>query len=53
MATLITGHRSIGSLVGVSVHELMHSWYQMILGTNEALYAWMDEGFTSFATAEV
>lgn len=52
MATLITGNRSLASLVGVSVHELMHSWYQMILGTNESLYAWMDEGFTSFATEE-
>ncbi len=51
MATLITGERTLGSLVGVSVHELMHSWYQMILGTNESLYAWMDEGFTSYASA--
>ncbi len=50
MATLITGERSVGSLVGVSVHELMHSWFQMALGTNESLYAWMDEGFTSFAS---
>ena len=53
MATLITGHRNLRSLVGVTVHELLHSWYQMVLGTNESLYAWMDEGFTSFATAEV
>ncbi len=53
MATLITGERNLGSLVGVSVHELMHSWYQMILGTNEALYAWMDEGFTSHTSAEI
>jgi aminopeptidase N len=53
MATLITGERTLGSLVGVSVHELMHSWYQMVLGTNESLYAWMDEGFTSWASAEV
>ncbi len=52
MATLITGHRNIRSLVGVTVHELLHSWYQMVLGTNESLYAWMDEGFTSFATSE-
>ncbi|MDX1410051.1 MAG: M1 family metallopeptidase, partial [Saprospiraceae bacterium] len=51
MATLITGNRSLNSLVGVSVHELLHSWYQMVLGTNESLYAWMDEGFTSYATA--
>ncbi|MEM6320447.1 MAG: M1 family metallopeptidase [Bacteroidota bacterium] len=53
MATLITGERNLGSLVGVSVHELMHSWYQMVLGTNESLYPWMDEGFTSFASSEV
>ena len=53
MATLITGERSFPSLVGVSVHELMHSWYQMILGTNESLYAWMDEGFTSYASAQI
>ncbi|MBP9873525.1 MAG: M1 family peptidase, partial [Haliscomenobacter sp.] len=39
--------------VGVSVHELMHSWYQMTLGTNESLYAWMDEGFTDYATDEI
>jgi hypothetical protein len=53
LATLITGERSLPSLVGVSVHELMHNWYQMILGTNEALYAWMDEGFTSYTSDEV
>lgn len=51
MITLITGERNISSLVGVSVHEIVHSWYQMILGTNEALYPWMDEGFTSFVSA--
>jgi len=53
MATLITGERSLTSLVGVAVHELMHSWYQMVLGSNEALYHWMDEGFTSYASNEV
>ena len=53
MATLITGERNFPSLVGVSVHELMHSWYQHLMGSNEALYAWMDEGFTSWASSEV
>jgi len=53
MGTLITGNRSYSSLVGVSIHEWMHSWYQMVLGTNESLYPWMDEGFTSFGTNEV
>ncbi len=49
LATMITGNRPLNSLVGVSVHEQLHSWYQMVLGSNESLYAWMDEGFTSFA----
>ena len=53
MATLITGERRFNSLVGVTVHEVMHSWYQMILGTNEALYYWMDEGFTSYASSVI
>lgn len=53
MATLITGNRSYPSLVGVSVHELMHSWYQMALATNESLYSWMDEGFTSYASSRI
>ncbi len=53
MATLITGNRSLSSLVGVSVHEWMHSWYQMVLGSNESLYAYLDEGFTSYASSQV
>lgn len=53
MATLITGERSLGSLVGVATHELMHSWYQMVLGTNESLVAWMDEGYTSYASTRI
>ena len=49
MATMITGERSLNSLVGVTVHEAIHSWFQHVLATNEALYAWMDEGFTTYA----
>jgi aminopeptidase N len=33
------------------MHELMHSWYQGMLGTNELKYPWMDEGFTQYAAA--
>ncbi|MCH8231949.1 MAG: M1 family metallopeptidase [Bacteroidetes bacterium] len=51
MATLIKGRSSMEGLVGVTVHEFFHSWYQMVLGSNESLYAWMDEGFTSYASA--
>jgi len=39
----------VGPGLGTAIHEWMHSWYQMMLGTNESLYAWMDEGFTSYA----
>ena len=52
MCTLITGERSFGSLVGVTAHEVTHSWYQGVLANNEALYPWMDEGFTDFAANE-
>lgn len=52
MATLITGERNLQSLVGVTVHEVLHTWYQGLLATNESYYAWMDEGFTTYATAE-
>jgi hypothetical protein len=37
----------------VIYHEWMHSWYQMVLGTNEALYPWMDEGFTQHAENDI
>jgi hypothetical protein len=48
MATLI---RSAG--LGTVFHEWMHSWYQHILGSNESLFGWMDEGFTTFAENEI
>ena len=45
MATLLSGPG-----LGTVFHEWLHSWYQMMLGTNESMYGWMDEGFTEFAT---
>ena len=48
MCTLITGERSLPSLIGVTAHELAHMWFQHILATNESKHEWMDEGFTSF-----
>jgi len=29
-------------------HELGHTWFPMIVGSNERKYAWMDEGFNLF-----
>ncbi|MBI5373207.1 MAG: M1 family metallopeptidase [Sphingobacteriales bacterium] len=46
MATLLIGP-------GAWLHEWLHNWYYGILGTNESLYGWMDEGFTSYAEDRV
>lgn len=46
MATLIIGP-------GAAIHEWMHSWYYGLLGTNESMYPWMDEGFTQYAEERV
>lgn len=46
MATLCIGP-------GAWLHEWMHNWYHGVLGNNESLYGWMDEGFTTFAEDRV
>lgn len=35
-------------LWGVTDHEFGHNWFPMIVGSNERLYSWMDEGFNTF-----
>lgn len=52
MSTMITGDRSFESLVGVTAHELAHSWFQFVLATNEYKHYWMDEGFTVYIASE-
>ena len=48
MATLLKGPS-----LGTVFHEWMHNWYQQVLGSNESLFAWMDEGFATFAESKV
>lgn len=35
-------------LWGVTDHEFGHCWFPMIVGSNERLYPWMDEGFNQY-----
>lgn len=37
-----------GNLWGVTDHEFGHTWFPMIVGSDERRYAWMDEGFNTF-----
>ena len=48
MATLIKGPS-----LGTVFHEWMHSWYQMMMGSNESHHPWMDEGFATYAEGKV
>jgi hypothetical protein len=32
----------------VTDHEIAHTWFPMVVGSDERRYAWMDEGFNTF-----
>lgn len=36
------------ALYSVTDHEFGHTWFPMLVGNNERLYPWMDEGFNTF-----
>ncbi len=36
------------TLYSVTSHEFGHTWFPMVVGSNERRYAWMDEGFNEF-----
>ena len=48
MCTLILGNGTVDGIVGTAIHELGHSWFQHLLGSNESKHPWMDEGFTTY-----
>ncbi|MCB0628848.1 MAG: hypothetical protein KDD15_03935, partial [Lewinella sp.] len=42
-----------GPGLGVTVHEMFHTYFPMYVRTNEQRWAWMDEGWADFNTAFV
>ncbi|HET7922789.1 MAG TPA: M1 family metallopeptidase, partial [Gammaproteobacteria bacterium] len=40
-------------LFGLTVHEVGHTWFPMIVGSDERRNAWMDEGMNTFVDALV
>ena len=40
--------RDVRDLYDVLTHEVGHMWFPMIVGSNERLYMWQDEGFDTF-----
>src|ERR1035437_1732300 len=36
------------SMVGLTSHEIFHSYFPFYMGTNESKYAWMDEGWAAY-----
>lgn len=49
MTTFITGSpRDSVALQSVTIHEIAHMWFPMIVGSDEKRNMWQDEGLTSF-----
>ncbi len=52
MLTFVPPGASREDLYWVLMHEFGHEWYPMIVGSNERLHPWMDEGFNTFIDIE-
>ena len=39
--------------IGLIAHEITHTYFPFIMGTNERKYAWMDEGWATFFPTEI
>ncbi len=48
MIVFCAERRNERGLYGVTDHEFGHTWFPMMVNTDERRYAWMDEGFNSF-----
>jgi hypothetical protein len=40
--------RTERALIGVTIHEVGHNWFPMIVATDERKWTWMDEGLNTF-----
>ncbi|MEX2583360.1 MAG: M1 family metallopeptidase [Gemmatimonadota bacterium] len=48
MIVFIPRAGSVEGLYGVIAHEVAHEWFPMIIGQDEAAFAWMDEGMATY-----
>ena len=48
MIVFCSVHARGQSLYSVTDHEFGHSWFPMVVGSDERRHAWMDEGFNTF-----
>ncbi len=48
MLTFVPNSPNREELQWVVAHEFGHEWFPMVVGSNERLYPWMDEGFNTF-----
>jgi hypothetical protein len=48
MLTFVANNTTRETQQWALAHEFGHEWFPMIVGSNERLYPWMDEGFNTF-----
>ncbi len=48
MLTFVPSYESREDLFFVLTHEFGHEWFPMLVGSNERIHVWMDEGFNTF-----
>ena len=48
MLSMVDRNPDQPKLYGVITHEIGHNWFPMIVGSNERMHTWMDEGFNNF-----
>ncbi len=48
MLTMVAAYPSAPQLYNVLSHEIGHIWFPMIVGSNERIHPWMDEGINQF-----